>query len=100
MYNPHGVFIALEGVGYLLLGATIFFTALAVATGERLQRAVRILCLVSSALAIGSLVVLAALYRTDLGYRYEVTAIAIDWITLILVAGLLGLLFRREARER
>jgi hypothetical protein len=61
---------------------------------------VRILCLVSSALAIGSLVVLAALYGADLGYRYEVTAIAIDWITLILVAGLLGLLLRREARER
>jgi hypothetical protein len=36
MYNPHGIFIALEDVGYLLLGATFFFTALAVATGDRL----------------------------------------------------------------
>ena len=58
MYNPHGVFIALEDVGYLLLGVTFFFTALAVATGERLQRAVRILWLVSSALAISSQLVL------------------------------------------
>ena len=96
MYNPHGIFIALEDVGYLPLGVSFFFTALALATGHRLQRAVRILCLVSAALAIGSLVVLAAIYGTDLGYRYEVTAIAIDWITLILVAGLFGLLFRRE----
>jgi hypothetical protein len=32
-YNPHGVFIALEEAGYVLLGAAFLFTGLALSTG-------------------------------------------------------------------
>ena len=83
MYNPHGVFIALEDLGYLLLGLALL-SAAAVFTGpSRLARGLRWLLLVGGALTVIALPVLAVVYGTDLEYRYEVAAIALTWITLI-----------------
>jgi CDP-diglyceride synthetase len=87
-YNPHGVFIALEDLGYLLRGVAFFFLAAALGRSEGFQRAVRILYFTASVLAVGSHVLLALLFGADLDYRYEVAAIAIDWIALI-VSGVL-----------
>ena len=74
-YNPHGVFIALEDLGYFLgVGAA---DLAAVFTGRsRLERGLRWLVLVGGALTVAALPVLAVAYRADLEYRYEVAAIA------------------------
>jgi hypothetical protein len=98
-YNPHGVFIALEDVGYLFMGVAFLFAAAALDRRERLQRATQFLFVTGAALAVGSLVVLALIYRSDLEYRYEVAAIVIDWVTLIVSGVLLSLVFRRRGRE-
>ncbi len=94
-YNPHGIFIALEDLGYLTMSLA-FLLASAVLTGKgRLDRVIRWLYLVAAVLAIGSFVVLSALFGLDLDYRFEVLAITIDWITLIISGPLLSVLFRR-----
>ena len=93
-YNPHGVFIALEDIGYLVMGVSFGFAAAAVARVDRLHRAVRIILMLGSALAVGALVILALLFGLDLEYRYEVAAITIDWTTLIVVGGLMAVAFR------
>ena len=97
-YNPHGVFIALEDLGYLLMGAAFFFLAVALGPSHGLQRAVRILYLITSFLAVGSLALLVLLFGTNLEYRYEVAIISIDWIALILSGVLLSVIFRRDGR--
>ena len=97
-YNPHGVFIALEDLGYLLMGVAFAFLAAALDRGGRLVRTVRILYLIASILAVGSLVLLVLVFGTSLEYRYEVAAISIDWITLIVSGVLLSLVFRRDRR--
>lgn len=38
-------------------------------------------------------------YGFDLGYRYEVAVIVIDWLALIITGVLLSLVFRRATRE-
>src|SRR5690349_20287985 len=68
-YNPHGIFIALENLGYLLLGLALLATA-AVFTGRsRLSRGLRWLLLVGGALTVIALPVLAVIYGSDLEYR-------------------------------
>ena len=93
-YNPHGIFIALEDAGYLMMGAAFLFIALAFGRQTGLERAIRRILIISSVLAVGSLFVYALIYRYDLEYRYEVTAIMIDWITVIITGVLLSLFFQ------
>ena len=99
-YNPHGVFIALENVGFLVMGLAFLFAAAGLGGRSRLERAPRYVFTVGGILAVAALVVLALVYGSDLEYRYEVAAIVIDWVTLIAGGVLLGLLFWREARVR
>lgn len=94
-YNPHGIFIALEDVGYLMMGVAFLFLAAALGGRDRLERAIRLVFLISSILAIGSLVLLALLYGLELEYRYEVAAILIDWLALIVSGTLLSVFFLR-----
>jgi hypothetical protein len=86
-YNPHGLFIALENIGYALLAAAMLLTGVALGRQPtRLMRLVRTVFTAAGALGLAALVVLAAVYRADLDVRYEVTAILVTWLALI-VAG-------------
>ncbi|MBN1993874.1 MAG: hypothetical protein JW953_14335 [Anaerolineae bacterium] len=94
-YNPHGIFIALEDVGYLTMGVAFLFVAAVFSRQTKLERIIQLLFMAGAVLAIGSLILLALLYGRDLEYRYEVAAILIDWITLIVAGVLLSVFFRR-----
>jgi hypothetical protein len=97
-YNPHGIFIALEDLGYLMMGVAFLFVAAAFARRERLERAIRLVFSTSSVLAVGSLIFLTLFYGLDLEYRYEVIAILIDWIALIVSGVLLSVFFLRAGQ--
>ena len=95
-YNPHGIFIALEELGYLLMSLAFLFAGLVFAHAGRLERALRWL-LVGGALALFAVyVAMRFLYGQNLEYRFEVTAIAINWTLLIVVGILLSIWFRRR----
>lgn len=92
-YNPHGIFIALEGLGYLMMSVALLFASVVFA-GGRLERAVRWLFVASFVLAVGSLPSLSLL-----GYdivAFEVTILTINWTVLIASGMLLSVLFRRK----
>ena len=97
MYNPHGVFIALENAGYFVIGLAFLASAGAVVGTGRLERAARLVFLAAGTLAVGGLVVLAALFGNDLDVRYEVAAISVDYLGLAIGGTLLAVLFRRPA---
>jgi hypothetical protein len=97
-YNPHGIFIALEDIGYLMMGVAFLFVAAVFGRHERLERVIRLLFITSSVLAIGSLILLTLLYGSNLEYRYEVVAILIDWIALIISGALLSVFFKQAGR--
>lgn len=97
-YNPHGVFIALEDVGYVLMGTAFLFVGAVFAGRNRLERSIRWLFIIGGLAEIAALIVLAAIYGQDLEYRFEVIGLAIDWTTLISTGVLLSVLFRRLAQ--
>jgi hypothetical protein len=97
-YNPHGIFIALEDLGYLMMSVAFLFTAMVFDGGTRIERAIRWLFIISFVLAAVSLVLLSLLYGKDLGYRFEVTAILINWTVLIVSGVLLSVFFKRRGR--
>ena len=91
-YDPHGLFIALESLGYALLTTALLFAAAAFA-GARAERAIRWLFVSSFVLMVAAFVGLAIL-RGDL-VAFEVTVLSITWIVLILSGALLAVVFRR-----
>jgi hypothetical protein len=96
MYNPHGVFIAVESLGYLLMGVAFLFLAPVFRSGMAFSRTLRAVFAIGGVLACAALPFLVWRYGVELGYRYEVAAIAIDWLTLILGGALLCLHFGRS----
>jgi hypothetical protein len=93
-YNPHGVFIALEELGFLVMGVSFAFLALALASSG-LERATRWVFLVSSALMAAAFVGMSVYFGFGLEYRFEVAAISIGWLTLMISGSLLVFVFRR-----
>ncbi len=93
-YNPHGVFIALENLGYAALAAA--FLALGAAMpGDGPVRVARWAFVAGGALTWVALVVLAVVYRADLEYRFELAAISLHWLTVIVGSLALAASWRR-----
>lgn len=98
-YNPHGVFIALEELGFLVMGLSFAFLALALGS-SRLERITRWVLLVSSALMVVAFTGMSAYFGFGLEYRFEVAAITIGWLTLMIAGSLLVFVFRHLMHER
>jgi hypothetical protein len=99
-YNPHGIFIALEDVGYVMMSAAFLFIGAVFVGRTRLERGIGWLFSISSLVAIGALIGLSLLYGKDLEYRFEVTVLTINWTVLIVSGTLLSVRFRRAGRGR
>jgi len=96
MYNPHGVFIALENAAYLLMGVSFVFLAAALPRVRGVVRAARIVLVAAGVIVVLSSVLLAVQYGRDLDYRFEVLAIGVDWLALIVAGALLAIGFRQD----
>lgn len=95
-YNPHGIFIALEELGYLLMSLAFLCLAPVFSSRTGLERAIRWLFVASFAAAVASLAAVLALRGMDREDVFEIIIISIVWLTLIAAGTLLALLFRRE----
>ena len=94
-YNPHGFFIALEVLAYLMMAASLLAAAPVFGTG-RIEWTIRwlfVLCFVLAAAAFVGFWLLGH----DL-VAVEVTVLMIDWVALIVGSVLLSIVFRRTAR--
>jgi hypothetical protein len=91
-YNPHGLFIAGEALGYLMMSTALLLAAPAFA-GGRLERTIRWLFVVGFVLAIAAFVGFW-LVGHDL-VAFEITVISINWVVLFTSGVLLSVVFRR-----
>jgi hypothetical protein len=98
-YNPHGIFIALEALGYTMMSVAFLFAAAVFAGRDWVERTLRWLFIAGFLLAVGSLIVLSLLYGNDLEYRFEVAVILIDWMVLIVSGVLVSVVFKRAERD-
>ena len=90
-YNPHGVFLALEELGYLVMSLSFLFMAPVFANKNRLESAVRWIFVIAFILVIVSLVVISINYGLDRQDRFEVAVLSIDWLVLIINGVLLSI---------
>jgi hypothetical protein len=95
-YNPHGIFIALEGIGYFMMSAALLSSA-CVFTRGKLENTIRWLFYLDFLLAVGSLVSFSWL-KFDI-VAFEVAILTINWLVLIVSGILLSILFRRAERS-
>jgi hypothetical protein len=98
-YNPHGVFIAMEELGYLLMSLSFLFMAPVFAGRNRLEAAVRWIFAGAFFLAIVSLLAISALYGLERLDRFEVAVISIDWLVLIVNGILLSISVQATTRR-
>lgn len=94
-YNPHGFFIALEVLAYLMMSVA-FLAAAPVFAGGRTEWTIRWLFALSFFLAAAAFVGFWLL-RHDL-VAVEVTVLLINWLVLIIGGTLLSIVFRRAGR--
>jgi len=98
-FNPHGVFIAMEEAGYLLM--TIAFLSIAPVFFHKsnLEKALGITFIAGFLLAVLSLVFVTVKHGIMREYVFEVMIISIVWFELIISSVLLSLVFRKALKH-
>jgi hypothetical protein len=99
-YNPHGVFIALEELGYLIMSLSFLCMAPVFVSKERISAAIRWVFISGFVLVIVSLIAISISFGLDRLDRFEVVVISVNWLVLIVNGILLGILFRRQLKTR
>lgn len=92
LYNPHGIFVSLESIAYMMMSLALLFIA-PVFQGSRIEQALRWIFIAGFVLAIGSLVGVL-LMKYDI-VMYEIAIITIHCPVLIISGILLGKIFQR-----
>ena len=99
-YNPHGIFIVLEELGYLLMSLSFLFMAPVFINKNRLESAVRWVFVISFVLTVIVLALISINYGLDRQDRFEVAIISIDWLVLIINGILLSIVFKRQPQGK
>jgi len=101
-YNPHGIFITLEELGYITMALSFLFMAplfantLMPVKRDRLEMIIQWVFIAAFVLTIVSLAIILFNFGLDREYRFEVTAISINWLVLVINGALLSIVFRRR----
>jgi hypothetical protein len=99
-YNPHGVFIALEELGYLIMSLSFLCMGPVFVTRDRVTAAIRWIFIIGFVLVIGSLIMISINFGLDRLDRFEVIVISVNWLVLIVNGVLLSLLFRKQLKTK
>lgn len=97
-YNPHGLFIALEDLGYLTLCVAFLFVGVAFPRTSRLARVIRWFFVMSALLGFATFAGIAWHFGLEIEYRFEVAIITITWISLLVAGLMLSFFFRGSAK--
>ncbi|MBU1176687.1 MAG: hypothetical protein KKH72_14890 [Alphaproteobacteria bacterium] len=98
-YNAHGVFIALEDLGYLALALALAGLTAGLKPLGRLFAAAFWVALCGAVLVVGTFLFISIVYGVGRSYYFEVAAILVDWIAMLVVGGLLALASMRMTRR-
>jgi hypothetical protein len=98
-YNPHGLFIALEDLGYLVLCVAFVFVGAAFPGAKGVARAIRWTFLVAGFLGLGCFAAMTWRFGLDIDYRFEVAIITIVWTALVALGIMLAFFFRPQRSE-
>lgn len=95
-FNPHGLFIALEELGFLLMSLSFLFIGLSMTAKSKLEKWIRGVFFGGFILTVLSLGIIIMTMGVGKEYIFEIASISFTWFTLIINGFLLFRLFRKE----
>ncbi len=98
-YNPHGVFIALEELGYLMMSFSFLFIAPVFANNNRVEKSIRWIFIIAFILAIIAFAFVTFKHGIVRKDRFEIIVILINWFVLMSNGLLTGIVFRRALKQ-
>ncbi len=97
-YNEHGLFIAMEELGYITMSVALFFLAFAFSKNTRLERIIRLILFSQLGLTILTFIFYTLKFGIERSYRFEVATITINWTVLIAIGIMVGLHYRKQLK--
>jgi hypothetical protein len=94
-YNGHGIFIALEELGYITMSIALFLAAPVFVSNNRLEKIIRMVLYIPLVLNILAFVFYSIQFGIDRSYRFEVASISINWLFMIVAGILISIFFKR-----
>jgi hypothetical protein len=82
-YNGHGIFIALEELGYICMSISFLFLAFAFSREKRLEKAIRLILFLPLLVTVLSFIFFTLKFGIDRSYRFEVATISVNWLVTI-----------------
>ena len=98
-YNDHGIFIAMEELGYITMSISFLFLAFIFTNKTRLEKSLRIILILGFIFTVFSFVFYSVNFGIDRSYRFEVAAISINWITTITTGILVSIFMRKRLKK-
>jgi hypothetical protein len=95
-YNGHGIFIAMEDLGYSAMSISFFFLAFAFSANGHLEKAIRLILMIGFFLTIIAFIYYSFKFGIDRSYRFEVAAITINWLVIISTGILVSIFIKRK----
>lgn len=93
-YNEHGIFIAMEDLGYIAMSISLLFLAFIFSMKNRLEKAIRLILILSFLFTVLAFIFYSIKFGIDRSYRFEVAAITLNWITIIAVGILISIIIK------
>jgi hypothetical protein len=91
-FNSHGVFIALEELGFGIMSTSFLFLAF-IFSDNKLGRWIKAIFLTNFGLTTSALAIISTIYGVEKEYWFEMAVIPINWLTLIISGVLLSRYF-------
>lgn len=94
-YNGHGLFIAMEELGYIAMSISFLFLAPIFSGKNTLEKSIRIILILQFIFTVIAFISYSVKYGLDRDYRFEVATITINWLVTI-IFGILICVFIRS----
>lgn len=94
-FNPHGIFIVLEELGFTLMIISLFALFPIFNGAGTLEKTIKWATIIGFLLAVISFLLVSVIHGINREYRFEVIVISITWIELIFLGFLFTRFFRR-----
>ena len=97
-YNGHGIFIAMEDLGYITMSISFLFLSFIFSLKNRLERTIRLILISAFLLTTLSFVFYTIKFGIDRSYRFEVATITINWLTTITIGILVSIFIKNRLK--
>lgn len=85
-FNPHGIFIVLEEIGFLFMVISFFCLTPTFSSNNANQKAIKWTSIIALTLTIFSFIIISIIHGINREYRFEVAVISVTWIELIIIS--------------